>query len=131
MTGFVDTNVLIYACGDGPKGEMARTLIGGGNRIAVQSLNEFSAVMRGRKLLPWDALEDALDLLRTEFDDPVSLTLPVHLHGLKIARRYQLQIYDSMLLAAALSAGCSIFYSEDLADGLVIDGRLTIRNPFA
>jgi predicted nucleic acid-binding protein len=32
-------------------------------------------------------------------------------------------------VAAALSARCSILYSEDLQDGQKID-QLTIRNPF-
>jgi predicted nucleic acid-binding protein len=64
------------------------------------------------------------------FEDPLPLTMAIHRDGMRIAERYQLQIYDSMLLAAAMSAGCSLFYSEDLADGLVIDERLIIRNPF-
>ena len=39
--------------------------------------------------------------------------------------------YDSALLASALLADCDTFYSEDLQNGLVIEGSLTIRNPFA
>lgn len=130
MSGFIDTNILIYAYNGGEKGEKARQLIEQGNVIAVQSLNEFAAVMRGRRQWPWDAIADAIALLRTIFDEPVPLTLAIHSDGLRLAVRYQLAIYDSMLLAAALSADCSTFYSEDLADGLVIDDRLTVRNPF-
>ena len=37
---------------------------------------------------------------------------------------------DALILASALDAGCNIVCSEDLRDGQVIDGRVTIRNPF-
>jgi predicted nucleic acid-binding protein len=40
-------------------------------------------------------------------------------------------IYDALVVAAALEAGCATLYSEDLHDGQTIDGQLTIRNPFA
>jgi len=35
------------------------------------------------------------------------------------------------MLAVALRAGCTTFLSEDMHDGLVIDDRLTISDPFA
>ena len=35
-----------------------------------------------------------------------------------------------MMIAAALKLGCTTFWSEDLQDGLVVEGRLTIHNPF-
>lgn len=41
------------------------------------------------------------------------------------------QFYDALIIAAALEAGCAVLFSEDPHDGQVIDGRLTIRNPFA
>jgi predicted nucleic acid-binding protein len=46
-----------------------------------------------------------------------------------LAERYILNIYDAMIVAAAQLAGCTVLYSEDMHDGLVID-RLTIRNPY-
>jgi predicted nucleic acid-binding protein len=39
-------------------------------------------------------------------------------------------IYDALIVASALEAECTTLYSEDLQDGQVIDGPLTIRNPF-
>lgn len=35
-----------------------------------------------------------------------------------------------MIVAAALEAGCPTLWSEDMQDGLQVDGRLRIRNPF-
>ena len=41
-----------------------------------------------------------------------------------------LNFCDAAMVAAALHAECERFYSEDLHDGLVVDGRLQIFNPF-
>ena len=38
--------------------------------------------------------------------------------------------YDSQIIAAALTAGCTVLYSEDMQHGQLIDGTLTIVNPF-
>jgi predicted nucleic acid-binding protein len=40
-------------------------------------------------------------------------------------------IYDALVVSAALEAGCTTLYSDGLHDGQIIDGQLTIRNPFA
>ena len=49
---------------------------------------------------------------------------------MQIAARDGFHIYDSLLLASALEAGSTVFLSEDMQHGRVIDSRLTIRNPF-
>jgi predicted nucleic acid-binding protein len=59
------------------------------------------------------------------------ITGDLHRDGLRLAERYGFSIYDSMIVAAALSARCELLYSEDMHAGLVIDGRLTVVNPFA
>jgi predicted nucleic acid-binding protein len=48
----------------------------------------------------------------------------------RLARRYTLSHWDALIVAAALTARCDLLYSEDLQDGLVVDGRLTVVNPF-
>ena len=44
--------------------------------------------------------------------------------------RYQFQLFDSIIIAAAIQGSCSILYSEDMQDGLVVDKKLKIINPF-
>jgi predicted nucleic acid-binding protein len=51
-------------------------------------------------------------------------------HALGIQARYQYRFYDALIIAAALSAGCTRLLSEDLQHGQRIEG-LTIENPFA
>jgi predicted nucleic acid-binding protein len=50
--------------------------------------------------------------------------------GLSIARALQASVHDAMTVASAHIAGCATPYREDLPDGRVVDGALTIRNPF-
>jgi predicted nucleic acid-binding protein len=55
----------------------------------------------------------------------------MHQAALKIARKHGYNIYDALVIAAALEAGCATLYSEDFRDGQTMEGHLTIRNPFA
>jgi predicted nucleic acid-binding protein len=43
--------------------------------------------------------------------------------------RYKYSIWDGLIVAAALDAGCKILYTEDLQHGQVVEG-LRIENPF-
>ncbi len=58
------------------------------------------------------------------------VTVATHETGLVISNRYGLSIFDAMIVAAALIAGRDTLISEDMQDGLIIDGRLRIVNPF-
>jgi predicted nucleic acid-binding protein len=131
VNAFFDTNILVYGYDQSPHGLIARELVAAGGQIAVQSLNELALVLRRRYRLGFADMREEVARVAEAFPDAVPLNMAIHRDGLRLAGRYQLAIYDSMLLAAALSVGCTLFYSEDLADGLVIDGRITIRNPFA
>ena len=50
--------------------------------------------------------------------------------AIRLGERYQLSMWDSLIVAAALLSDCEILYSEDLQDGQVFDERLKIVNPF-
>jgi predicted nucleic acid-binding protein len=127
---FFDSNVLVYLTDTEP-GKAGRTedLLAEGGVVSVQVLNEFANVALRKVRLSWTETRDFLDIFRATLA-VVPLTLETHERGLDLAERYQLSVYDAMIVAAAQMAGCTVLYSEDMHDGLVID-RLTIRNPFA
>lgn len=127
---FFDTNILIYALGVDDKAIRARSLLADGGFISVQSLNEFATVTRRKLRYDWPAIHEALAALRVLCPHIVPLTDAIHRDGLRIAERYRLSIYDSMIVTAALSAGCDRLWSEDLQHGLVVDARLEVANPF-
>jgi predicted nucleic acid-binding protein len=129
---FFDTNILIYAVAqDDPRTSVAENLLTEGGVVSVQVLNEFAAVARRKLGMPWKDVTEALHGVRILCPDPVALTIATHEVALRIAARHDYRIYDALIIAAALQAGCDILCTEDMQDGHVIDRRLTIRNPFA
>ena len=50
--------------------------------------------------------------------------------ALRLVQHYNLAFYDAVMVAAALKAECTTYYSEDLQHGLIVDHKLTIQNPF-
>lgn len=127
---FFDTNVLLYLLSaDAGEADRAETLLSGGGVISVQVLNEFVSVATRRLGLDLPAVRDILDTVRAVCKvTPVDLE--THDAALDLIERYGFAVYDGLIVAAALGAGCSTLYSEDMHHGRRI-GRLTIRNPFA
>jgi predicted nucleic acid-binding protein len=129
---FFDTNVILYAFRQEDKrSQVAETLLAaGGGVLSVQVLNEFVAVARRKLDRSWEEIRHALDILRVLCPEPVPLTVETHERAVQIAERYGYSIFDSLIVAAAINAGASTLYTEDMRDGQAIDG-LTIRNPFS
>lgn len=128
---FLDTNVLIYALAlEDPRAERAEALLFEGGVVGVQVLNEFVSVARRKLLMPWADVIDALAAVRMLCPPPVAVTIETHETALRIIDRYGFRIYDALIIAAALAAGCTTLLSEDMQDGQVIEGKLTVRNPF-
>jgi predicted nucleic acid-binding protein len=127
---FFDTNVVMYlASGDPTKADRTESLIAGGGIISVQVLNEVANVARRKMRLSWEQTHAFLSTVRALL--PVEpLTIETHETGLVLAERYRLSTYDSMIAAAALLADCDTLWSEDLQNGMLIDARLRIANPF-
>ncbi|QXP84280.1 PIN domain-containing protein [Methylococcus sp. ANG] len=128
---FIDTNVLLYFLSDDTdKADRAEAIVRNGGRISVQVLNEMASVARRKLAMPWEEINEVLTLIRTLC--PVEpITVATHDRGRWIAERYGLSVYDAMILAAALLAGCETLYSEDMQGGQLIEGRLRIHNPFS
>lgn len=128
---FIDTNVFIYAAiKNDERSARAEELLSAEGMISVQVLNEFASIARRRFQMPWDELRVALQWIRILCPHPVPLTVDIHEQAIGISEGYGYSFYDSLILAAALEAGCSTLYSEDMQDGQVIEGKLTVRNPF-
>lgn len=126
---FFDSNVLLYVLSaDQVRAAHSFALASAGGIVSVQVLNEFANVTKKKFRMRIPEIREVLITLRG-FLTVRELNLATHERGLEIAERYRYSIYDSMLLASALEAGCRTFYSEDLHHGQRIEG-LMIRNPF-
>ncbi len=127
---FLDTNILVYAfTSNDPRSEKAEMLVAAGGIISVQVLNEFVNVSRRKHHREWDEIKEILGVVKTLLDSPRSLTMVIHDAAVEIAREHGFRFYDCLIVSAALNAGCSILYSEDLQHGQMIE-QLTIQNPF-
>jgi predicted nucleic acid-binding protein len=127
---FFDTNTLLYLLSsDIKKADWVSDNLQQSNVISIQVLNEFTSTSIIKIKISNAELDEFLDLFTSTFNVR-SLDVDTFETGLMVSRRYGYQHYDSMIIAAALQAGCEKLYSEDMQHRQIIDNRLQIVNPF-
>jgi|SRR5579863_2253192 len=134
---FLDTNIFVYAFDTAvpAKAKLALLLIQravetGQGVVSYQIVQEFFNVALRWFPQPLSTAE-AEQFLVTVFHPLLAIhsSPALFLEGLHIAGTYRLRWYDSLIVAAALEAQCSVLYSEDFQHGQKIEG-LRIENPF-
>jgi predicted nucleic acid-binding protein len=134
---FLDTNIFVYSFEQSAtqKKEVA-------DQIIVQ------AISNGKGVISYQVVQEFFNVAYRRFPEPmhmdqseqflVSVLRPLWtvnpspaliLKALQILERYNLQWYDSLIVAGAQEAKCGILYSEDFQNGQKFDD-LEIRNPF-
>jgi predicted nucleic acid-binding protein len=127
---FIDTNVILYLfSADTAKADRAEEVIANGGTISVQVLNELASVTQRKLKMEWAETEEILLSVQALLSVK-PLLLDTHTLGCEIAQKYQLSVYEGMIVAAALLADSSTLYSEDMQHGLIVEKKLTIENPF-
>lgn len=133
---FIDSNVLLYLFDDtdtrkaGVAQQLVRQALAGDAVISYQVVQEVLNVLRHR--LPAPVSPERARAFLVDVLEPLWRVMPspeLFRRGLEISDRYGYRFYDSLIIAAALTAGCTRLYSEDLQHRQRIDG-LTIINPF-
>src|SRR5258707_15078789 len=127
---FLDSNILVYAFTDDPRTVTARALLERGGTISVQGLNEFANVARRKLGKSWREIRDDLAAIRTVCATVIPIDVDTHETALRLAERYGFAMFDALIVATASKAGCTTLWSEDMQDGMLIDGKLRIANPF-
>lgn len=137
-TDFLDTNVFIYpldAGADEAKRACAQALIG-------------QALAEGTAVISWQVVQETLHVTAHKFKAAVSEadrlnllkhvleplwqvqpTAAVYRRATEVQARQGFGFYDSLIVAAALEAGCKRLLTEDLQHGQRV-GTLRIENPF-
>ena len=127
---FLDTNIVLYALDkDGVKQQIAINLLKSNPTISTQVLNEFSNICIKKLKITIEQVEKFVDVLSSDLNVKV-FDVNTIFQALSLKSKYNFQYYDSLIVATALENECNILYSEDMQDGLVIEQRLTIINPF-
>lgn len=134
---FLDSNIFVYLFDeqDSRKRKIAEKLV-------VQGLET------GQGVISFQVIQETLNVITRKLKTPVTppdarrfldqvlaplwRVMPsaaLYHRALEIQARHRYGFFDSLIIAAALDAGCSRLYSEDLQHGLRIEG-LSITNPF-
>lgn len=130
---FLDSNVWFYAFVDSrdlAKHQRAKKLIAQGDiNISLQTIGEVCNSLLRKTSINESEIQEMISEFYENYE-PIIPTEQDFLKASELRKRYHFSHWDSLMIAAALHAGASEFYSEDMQDGLVVDGTLTIRNPF-
>jgi predicted nucleic acid-binding protein len=134
---FLDTNLFVYTFDSSSpvKAKKAAELIHraadtGEGIVSYQVVQEFFNAALRHFPRPMNVAE-AEQYLITVFRPLLAIhsSLAVYGSALRVAGKYRLSWYDSLIIAAALEAHCTTLYSEDLNHGQLIEG-MRIQNPF-
>ena len=127
---FADTHIAVYALDADPqRHERAFAILQRRPVISTQIVNEFINVLTGKQRVPRNRVNRYARILLRRCE-VVSLTPQTVEKAIFIGERYQCSHWDALVVAAALLSSCDTLYSEDLQDGQVFEGCLTVNNPF-
>jgi predicted nucleic acid-binding protein len=136
LTVFVDTNVLVYARDRSEPDKqrraaewMATLWETGLGRLSYQVIQEYYVTLT-TKLDPPRSTEHARDdVTALGAWGPIGIDQRTIEEAWAIQDRYGYSWWDSLIVAAALQAGCRYLLTEDLQDDQAID-TMTIISPF-
>jgi predicted nucleic acid-binding protein len=132
---FVDTNILVYAHDftTGAKHKRAKALIENlwsseAGVLSTQVLQELRVSLRRKAARPLSAEETRRLIEDYSSWEVVVNTAESVLQALTIESRYKISFWDALIVQAAGSAGATVLYSEDLAEGQTY-GAVRVVNP--
>lgn len=134
---FIDTNIFVYSfdSANSEKQKIANELIKRALKnnigcISFQVIQEFMNISTRKFAVPL-SIKDCEKYMNSILAPlcEVFVSIELYTQALDVMERWKFSFYDSLIVAAALRADCSILYSEDLQHEQKI-GPMTIRNPF-
>jgi predicted nucleic acid-binding protein len=129
---FIDTNIFVYIqrTDDLQKKLVSEQVAAFFDCVvSTQVLNELCNIFTKKYPVPVQKLKDLLNRIHynceliTVTEDFASIALDYH-------RKFSISYFDALMVVAALKADCKYLVTEDMQDGLIIDGTLTILNIF-
>jgi predicted nucleic acid-binding protein len=128
----IDTNIMLYSLDDfyPEKQRISRAIIASHKPLfCSQNLSEFLNVCLRRLKIPKSQVCSIAQVFLNEcVFFPV--TRNVTLKSFQLVQNYDFQVFDAIIVAAAMDAGCRILYSEDMQHQQIIEKTLTVINPF-
>ncbi|MEI6489543.1 MAG: PIN domain-containing protein [Bacteroidota bacterium] len=127
---FADTNIVIYVFDKKtPKQNKAREIVRNNATISSQVIIEsLNVCIRKLKLSKEKANQNSMFLLKC--CQYYAIEPSTFITAYFISKKYGYSHLDSLIIASALEANCTILYSEDLQHNQLIEKKLRIVNPF-
>jgi predicted nucleic acid-binding protein len=127
---FIDSNIVLYLMdSDIRKRAVAQEILLLKPFINAQVLTEVANVCKRK--FGYDK-ENILNLWNDLITDChfIETNKATFYNSIELVKKYNFQIFDSLIVASAVEAHCAILYSEDMHHKLVVESKLTIINPF-
>ncbi len=127
---FVDSNIILYLMDDNElKKSVSEKILVARPSISAQILTEVANVCKRRFKYTKEEVLALWSVLLTD-----CTFVPTHRStfrlAIRLAHEYHFQLYDAVIVAAALEYGASVIYSEDMQHNMEIERQLRILNPF-
>jgi predicted nucleic acid-binding protein len=131
---FIDTNIWLYAFtvgNDAEKTARAKALIETQSAVFVstQVINEACVNLIKKAHFSEQQVQQLIESFYAKYL-VVELSKSLLLKASTLREQHALSFWDSIIVASALSANVTVLYSEDMQDGVVVENRLRIVNPF-
>jgi predicted nucleic acid-binding protein len=132
---FLDSNILLYALlaeQSAAKFSISRNIIQN-NRPDIIISSQVVIEVAANLLRKGNFSESQIaKFIEDAYEDYVVIDVSqkILLRASELRSRYKLSYFDSIIVAAALNTGSTILYSEDMQNGLIVEGELAIINPF-
>ena len=134
---FIDTNVFVYHLdnSDRRKHKVAENIVRDGlatgnacisSQVVQECMNV--ALRKAEVALSVEAARSYLDVVLAPLIKVTTSASLLH-RALDVRSRWRFGFYDSLIVAAAMAAGCRTLLSEDLQHGQKLEG-LTVVDPF-
>lgn len=134
---FVDTNLWIYSFVESEKApEKRQTIIQLLEKLAqevrivvsIQVVNETHWTLQRKYHIKEGKIHEYINGM-IAIAETLSLTLVDYQKAQDLRMDYKFSFWDSLVVAVALRANCSLLYSEDMHHGLTVEESLVIQNP--
>ena len=131
---FVDTNIWLYAFIEGEEPQktvQAKALLEASRAIIVspQVINEVCVNLLKKAQFSEPQVQQLIEAFYAKYV-VVEVSKALLLKASALREQYGFSFWDSTIVASALQAETSILFSEDMQDGLVVENRVRIINPF-
>jgi predicted nucleic acid-binding protein len=127
---FIDSNIILYLFTNNEKRKrFVSTLMTPQNLISTQIVNEnVNVCLKKLKIGKDEAYNHGKNLLNTF--NVVSIYPSTITDAFSLSIKYGFSFWDSLVVSAALENNCEILLTEDMHNGLLVNEKLRIKNPF-